>query len=113
MTTKEYRREIGMLLVELDKIQKVLTEVHEAIRATAADGTYDEALIRKAVSFELAEIIVSYRDSRSVARVIHGDETEEKKHGLDIKDQSPSGCGRGRPRRSDRRYLSRTGRTII
>jgi len=87
MTTKELDEKLGLLLVELDKIQKFLAEIHVAIRTTVADGTYDETLIRKAVSFELAEIIVSYReqmsirppsgvdaDSRSVARVIHGDE---------------------------------------
>lgn len=63
MTTKELDEKLDMLLGELDTIQKFLIEVHGAIRATAADGTYDEVLIRKAVSFELAEIIVLYRAS--------------------------------------------------
>jgi hypothetical protein len=32
-----------------------------AIRSTATEGTYDEMAIRKAVSFELAELIVEAR----------------------------------------------------
>ena len=34
-----------------------LEQLMQAIRSTASEGTYDEIAIRKAVSFELAELI--------------------------------------------------------
>jgi hypothetical protein len=36
-------------------------QLRKAIRSTATEGTYDESAIRKAVSFELAELIVEAR----------------------------------------------------
>jgi hypothetical protein len=48
---------LGLMVTTLPTYTKLLL-MEGAIRATASQGTYDEAAIRKTVSFELAELIV-------------------------------------------------------
>ena len=45
-------------LAELEALRAEIERLMAAIQATASQGTYDEIAIRKAVSFELAELIV-------------------------------------------------------
>jgi hypothetical protein len=50
------------LRTELVDWRQATETLRAAIRATALDGKYNEAAIRKAVSFELAELIVAERN---------------------------------------------------
>jgi uncharacterized small protein (DUF1192 family) len=65
----EARLEIGRLKDEIERLRTELVDWKQATetlraanRATALDGKYNEAAIRKAVSFELAELIVAERN---------------------------------------------------
>jgi uncharacterized small protein (DUF1192 family) len=65
----EARLEIGRLKDEIERLRTELVDwrqatetLRAAIQATALDGKYNEAAIRKAVSFELAELIVAERN---------------------------------------------------
>jgi hypothetical protein len=48
-------------LVRARKAEAEVEQLRVAIYSTASDGTYNESAIRKAVSFELAELIVDAR----------------------------------------------------
>lgn len=53
-------------------------QARRAICLTASQGTYDEMAIRKAVSFELAEMIV---DARRAFEQVAGKAEQEKQNG--------------------------------
>src|SRR5262245_890670 len=65
----EARLEIGQCKDEIEQLRTELVDwrqatetLRAAIQATALDASYNEAAIRKAVSFEIAEVIVAERN---------------------------------------------------
>ena len=52
---------LRLYLSRIDCLRADNERLRFAIQATASEGTYDEIAIRKAVSFELAELIVDAR----------------------------------------------------
>lgn len=53
---------IDELVVGTELLRRQVETFERAVRSTLADGTLDEAALRRVVSFELAEIIMSERD---------------------------------------------------